>query len=70
MAHIPAIQILEKSTQDSRHPLDAKSTIELARLRTQIKKLEKQLTVRPDEKKQQQLLELQQQLIALQDESV
>ena len=42
--------------------LDAKTTIELAKLRTQIKKLEKQLSVRADEKKQLQLIELQQRL--------
>ena len=42
--------------------LDAKTTIEQARLRTQIKKLEKQLSVREDIKKREQLNALQQQL--------
>ena len=46
--------------------LDAQATIQLAKLRTNIKKLEKQLSVREDSKKRQQLLELQQQLAALQ----
>lgn len=46
--------------------LDAQSTIAMAKLRSQIKKLEKQLSVRPNPNKQQQLLELQQQLIAIQ----
>lgn len=41
--------------------------IELAKRRTQIKKLEKQLSVRPDPKKQQQLLDLQKQLAAIQE---
>ena len=44
---------------------DAKTTIELAKLRTQIKKLEKQLSVREDIKKRAQLDELNQQLSAL-----
>ncbi|OTG81739.1 RnfABCDGE type electron transport complex subunit B [Acinetobacter sp. ANC 4648] len=47
--------------------IDAKTTIELAKLRTHIKKLEKQLSVRADAKKQQQLHELQLQLLALQE---
>ena len=46
--------------------LDAKTTIELAKLRTQIKKLEKQLSVREDARKRLQLEELTQQLQALQ----
>ncbi|KAE9898165.1 iron-sulfur protein, partial [Enterobacteriaceae bacterium TzEc051] len=46
---------------------DAKTTIELAKIRTQIKKLEKQLSVREDAKKRLQLDELQQQLIQLQE---
>ncbi|MFB0983241.1 MAG: iron-sulfur protein, partial [Acinetobacter towneri] len=41
---------------------DAQTTIELAKLRTQIKKLEKQLSVRDDEKKRLLLNSLQQQL--------
>lgn len=65
MAHIPVIQVAEKIAPDA-VVIDAKSTIELARLRTHIKKLEKQLSVRPDIKKQQQLVDLQQQLAQLQ----
>ena len=44
---------------------DAKTTIELAKLRTQIKKLEKQLSVREDANKRTQLDELNKQLTAL-----
>ena len=44
---------------------DAKTTIELAKIRTQIKKLEKQLSVRADAKKREQLDDLQKQLNAL-----
>ena len=40
--------------------------VELAKLRTQIKKLEKQLSVREDVRKRTQLEELTQQLQALQ----
>ena len=47
--------------------LDAKTTIELAKLRTQIKKLEKQLSVRPDPVKHQQLDQLQQRLDEIQE---
>lgn len=43
----------------------AKNTIEAAKLRTQIKKLEKQLAVRFDEKKQQELDQLNAKLLAL-----
>ena len=46
--------------------LNAQSTIELAKLRTQIKKLEKQLSVRDDAKKRLLLDELNQQLNACQ----
>ena len=46
--------------------LNAQSTIELAKLRTQIKKLEKQLSVRDDAKKRLLLYELNQQLNACQ----
>ena len=46
--------------------LDAKSTIELAKLRVQIKKLEKQLSVREDAKKRLLLDDLTQQLHQLQ----
>ena len=48
---------------------DAKTTIQLAKLRTQIKKLEKQLSVRADENKQHQLNELIQQLSVLQEDA-
>ncbi|WP_445117038.1 RnfABCDGE type electron transport complex subunit B [Acinetobacter sp. WZC-1] len=61
---VPAIEITNQSQSAvSQH---AGTTIELARLRTQIKKLEKQLSVRADDQKQLQLDELQQQLSALQ----
>ncbi|MEC8886529.1 MAG: RnfABCDGE type electron transport complex subunit B [Pseudomonadota bacterium] len=46
-------------------PQDAKTTIELAKLRTQIKKLQKQLSVRPDVGKAEQLQALEQQLAQL-----
>ncbi len=62
---LPSIQLSDKSPE-STPTIDAKTTIELAKIRTQIKKLEKQLSVRMDEKKQIQLNELQQQLSALQ----
>ena len=58
--NVPAITLTEKVAETP--ALDAKTTIELAKLRTQIKKLEKQLSVRADEKKQLQLIELQQRL--------
>lgn len=61
--HVPAIELIEKSSEIV---FDAKTTIELAKLRTQIKKLEKQLSIRADDKKQQQLQQLQQQLQHLQ----
>lgn len=62
---LPAIEVVEKLEQ-AKLVIDAKSTIELAKIRTQIKKLEKQLNVRADEKKQQQLDVLLQQLSDLQ----
>ncbi len=62
---LPAIEVLEKPEQ-TKMVMDAKTTIELAKIRTQIKKLEKQLSVRPDEKKQLQLDGLLQQLSDLQ----
>ena len=62
---LPSIEINQKVTETST-PMDAKTTIELAKLRTQIKKLEKQLSVRADDKKLAQLNELQQQLTMLQ----
>ncbi len=43
----------------------AKNTIAMAKLRTKIKKLEKQLTIRDNEKKRQELIELQSQLTEL-----
>ena len=46
--------------------LDAQTTIELAKVRTQIKKLQKQLSVRPDATKQAQLDELELRLSELQ----
>ncbi|MFW2044722.1 RnfABCDGE type electron transport complex subunit B [Acinetobacter variabilis] len=62
---VPVIEIVKKPT-DEVVTLDAKTTIELAKLRTQIKKLEKQLSVREDARKRLQLEELTQQLQALQ----
>lgn len=51
------------STPETLTPVDAKSTIELAKIRTQIKKLEKQLGVREDAQKRMQLAEYHQQLM-------
>ena len=62
---VPVIEIVQKPA-DEVVTLDAKTTIELAKLRTQIKKLEKQLSVREDARKRLQLEELTQQLQALQ----
>lgn len=62
---LPSIQLIEKPKEAI--VSDAKTTIELAKIRTQIKKLEKQLSVREDAKKRLQLDELQQQLIQLQE---
>ncbi|MCU4629079.1 RnfABCDGE type electron transport complex subunit B [Acinetobacter variabilis] len=62
---VPVIEIVKKPA-DEVVTLDAKTTIELAKLRTQIKKLEKQLSVREDARKRLQLEELMQQLQALQ----
>ena len=50
---VPTIQTIKKTALHK--TLDAKSTIELAKLRTQIKKLEKQLAVRESLDKQEQL---------------
>lgn len=63
-AHTPHIEVAEKK-RDLLATLDTKSTIELAKLRTQIKKLEKQLSVRDDATKRALLQDLQQQLHAL-----
>ena len=79
-ANIDTALFAQFSAQDDRVPdiliaqieakpavqLDAQSTIELAKLRTQIKKLEKQLSVRDDAKKRLLLDELNQQLNACQ----
>ena len=62
---VPDIQILDKEPEMAAK-LDAKSTIELAKLRVQIKKLEKQLSVREDAKKRLLLDDLTQQLHQLQ----
>ena len=62
--NVPLITLMDKPKENP--VLDAKTTIELAKIRTQIKKLEKQLSVRADESKQTQLLDLQQRLNELQ----
>lgn len=58
----------ENSSQPVAHRVleQGKNTIELARIRSQINKLNKQLSIRFDEQKQQQLATLQQQLATLQ----
>ena len=63
--NVPVIEMVEKPNEDGLIR-DAKTTIELAKLRTQIKKLEKQLSVREDTGKRIQLAELMQQLQDLQ----
>lgn len=63
--NVPVIEMVEKPNEDGLIQ-DAKTTIELAKLRTQIKKLEKQLSVREDTGKRTQLAELMQQLQDLQ----
>ncbi|NHB58398.1 RnfABCDGE type electron transport complex subunit B [Acinetobacter shaoyimingii] len=63
--NIPEIQMIEKPEQPV-ITLDAKTTIELAKIRTQIKKLEKQLSVRDDANKRLQLNDLQIKLAELQ----
>ena len=62
---LPTIQVIEPKTDHS-PVFDAKTTIEMAKLRTQIKKLDKQLSVREDTNKRAQLAVLNQQLIDLQ----
>jgi len=62
--NVPLITLMDKPKENP--VLDAKTTIELAKIRTQIKKLEKQLSVRADESKQTQFLDLQQRLNELQ----
>ena len=64
--NVPKIQIIEK-TDEPVAIQDAKTTIELAKIRTQIKKLEKQLSVSEDANKRLQLLELNQKLSQLQE---
>ena len=63
--NVPVIEVVEKPNEDGLIQ-DAKTTIKLAKLRTQIKKLEKQLSVREDTGKRTQLAELMQQLQDLQ----
>ncbi|MCU4413952.1 RnfABCDGE type electron transport complex subunit B [Acinetobacter sp. WU_MDCI_Axc73] len=63
---VPVIKLVEDQVKPTT-TFDAKTTIELAKLRTQIKKLEKQLSVRPDQVKQQQLDQLQQRLAEIQE---
>jgi Na+-translocating ferredoxin:NAD+ oxidoreductase subunit B len=65
ITHLPVIEVAEKPAEPV-VALNPQTTILLAKLRTNIKKLEKQLSVREDQKKRQQLLDLQQQLAALQ----
>ncbi len=62
---LPVIEVASKP-ENAPVAFDSKTTIELAKLRTQIKKLEKQLSVREDARKRTQLEELTQQLQALQ----
>lgn len=62
---LPVIEVASKP-ENAPVAFDSKTTIELAKLRTQIKKLEKQLSVREDARKCTQLEELTQQLQALQ----
>ena len=63
---VPTVEVINKVAEPV-VALDAKSTIELAKLRTQIKKLEKQLSVRDDQKKRELLAQLSQQLNDLQE---
>ncbi|KYQ72088.1 RnfABCDGE type electron transport complex subunit B [Acinetobacter pragensis] len=64
---VPSIEMTEKSNKNTAVQ-DAKAIIELAKIRTQIKKLEKQLSVRNDAQKRILLAELSQQLNTLQGE--
>ncbi|TCB71719.1 RnfABCDGE type electron transport complex subunit B [Acinetobacter sp. ANC 4216] len=61
---VPEIQVAEK-TAKAVVSHDAATTIQLAKIRTQIKKLEKQLSVREDLQKRALLDDLQQQLMVL-----
>lgn len=65
---VPTIQRAKKSAEQDL-VADAKTTIELAKLRTQIKKLEKQLSVRDNPAKHEQLQQLNTQLDALQGDA-
>jgi len=65
---VPAIEVKQKDIS-IQNTVSAQTTIELAKIRTQIKKLEKQLSVREDAHKQTQLTELNRQLQALQESS-
>ena len=65
LEHVPVITLAETPTENIKS--DAKTTIELAKLRSQIKKLEKQLGVRIDDAKQAELTGLKQRLTELQD---
>lgn len=61
----PTVSMVQAKLHDTAVEISenqAKNAIESAKLRTQIKKLEKQLSVRFDEKKQNELLSLQMQL--------
>lgn len=62
---LPVIEVVNKPA-NTPITLDSKTTIELAKLRTQIKKLEKQLSVREDASKRLQLTELAEKLQTLQ----
>lgn len=65
LQHVPQIQNIEQN--NNQHLIgNSKNTIEMAKIRTQIKKLQKQLSVRDDAQKQAQLIELEQQLAQLQ----
>lgn len=58
LEEVPSIARVEQPVKTVAS-VDAKTTIELAKLRTQIKKLEKQLNVKADQEKQTQLEQLQ-----------
>ena len=61
---LPSIEVIEKPNEKPELQ-DAQTTIQLAKLRTQIKKLEKQLSVREDTNKRDQLEQLQHELQSL-----
>lgn len=61
---VPSIDLPKPNIPTEEKPaLNTQTTIHMARLRTQIKKLEKQLSVREDTKKYEQLQQLRQQLL-------